>query len=128
MSLRDYTRDELYAELARREGPNPRELPWKAIPHCDECTHFRSWSTLGTCPSDYNPCEFKHRLSFKLPEEGPNDLNWGFYRKRCPDRKPLVGASHEQSCSVPAPPRTADWHAKGMRPDTPSIPNTPEKG
>ena len=79
--------------------------------NCDECSHFAPWPDRNeTAPDSYNPCEMRHRMSFRYPT-GPSDQNWGFYRDGCGDRQaggvarlPTLVADH----LVP-PPRTPNW-------------------
>jgi hypothetical protein len=85
-SFDDYTNEQLRAELVRRAGPKgqPKVVP---IKHCDECLNFVSVSLSERVPDTYNPCRLGHAMNFRYPQDGPNDTDWGFYRRSCLDRE-----------------------------------------
>lgn len=84
-AIRDFSEQELHAELARRRALREDKTPKR---WCDECEHFK--------PSDdpkltKNPCSKSHAMHFIMPES-PGDYEWGFYRRQCADWTPNVRA------------------------------------
>lgn len=80
-SLRDYTDEELFAEVARRCKERERIKPLK---WCDECEHFAGGATDGFVI--VNPCGKGHQMLFLMPD-GPADAEWGYYKRWCHDRR-----------------------------------------
>lgn len=81
--LKAFSTRALIDELARRTDvakPRSRIVP------CDECAHFKIWHGKSEIPADYNPCELRHDLCFRVPN-GYEDTNWGYYRPSCKDRR-----------------------------------------
>lgn len=77
-AIRDFSEQELHAELARRRALREDKKPKR---WCDECEHFK--------PSDdprltKNPCAKQHAMHFIMPES-QGDYEWGFYRRWCAD-------------------------------------------
>lgn len=87
MRFRDFSTDELLAEIVRRRNARATRRP---IVRCEDCAHFK---TSDTCYDDpeYNPCAKGHEMSFRMPEadDGPPEANsdWGHYRRVCADRE-----------------------------------------
>lgn len=82
-AIRDYSEQELLAELSRRRALRMDNKPTK---WCDECAHF--------APSDEpkltkDPCAKNHATHFLMPESA-GDYEWGYYRRWCRDWTPNV--------------------------------------
>lgn len=87
MRFKDFSTDELLAEIVRRRNARVSRRP---IVKCDGCKHFQTSETRYD-DDTYNPCQKGHEMSFRFPEadDGPADCNddWGYYRRVCPDRE-----------------------------------------
>ena len=80
MHLRDYSDDDLLAELLRRRNAKESEEP---IEHwCHDCIQFKG---NPRATDTYNPCQKKHVMNFHFPEEWESPEDNGFYRRACPD-------------------------------------------
>lgn len=80
--LAAFSEDELMAELVRRRNARADRRP---IVQCDRCKHFKTSETRYD-DDTYNPCSKGHAMSFRMPDDGPSDSDWGFYRRVCADR------------------------------------------
>lgn len=76
-ALAEYSDLQLANELARRS--QERANGDDEIEPCDECLWFGA-------PKKRDICLRGHTMKFRSPS-GPRDLNWGFYRRGCKDRK-----------------------------------------
>lgn len=81
--LRDFTDDDLLAELVRRRNGRTVAKPehW-----CHDCDHFKAWNEAprkGEMPESFNPCTNGHAMKFRAPEDYGDD--YGFYRLVCAD-------------------------------------------
>ena len=83
---------ELEAELVRRRKGEWREKPSPPLPFCDPCGNFIPFrgDPSTPIPEAYNPCANNHPMRFRVPQTmgDVHEGNWGFYKHRCPDRKP----------------------------------------
>lgn len=85
-SLDSVSDEALLRELRRRLliAAQDRDEPTE---WCDDCKHFRPWTSDKPVPENYNPCAFRHEVKFAMPreEDGPHGP-YGFYRIICLDR------------------------------------------
>ena len=79
--LKDYTDAELLAEVARRRKERERTKPTK---WCDECAHFAGG--IGDGKVLANPCSKEHQMLFLMPDSAA-DVEWGYYKRWCHDRR-----------------------------------------
>lgn len=79
MSLKNYSTEDLKAEIRRRERDYP--VSNRQIIPCDLCKHF---IPMKGDVKDYNPCELGHKMKFRAPEG--YEYVWGFYKPKCRDR------------------------------------------
>jgi hypothetical protein len=85
-SLKDFTTDELLAEIVRRRN-QPDEGEESPTVWCDDCPHFRTWSPRpGDPPRNYNPCSRHHKPHFWVPKPWESPEHYGYYLRVCPDR------------------------------------------
>lgn len=111
-SLADYSSDELLEELHRREINRERNKPvdrW-----CVDCAHFKFWKARSDPPDNYNPCQKKEEMSFRMPAEedgpSPDPSTWGFYRRGC-----WKFAPRPPEPAPPEPMTTEEIHANAAR-------------
>lgn len=82
MSLRDYTTNELAAEIRRREKTKGERVRlW-----CSECIYFKAWDQIPDPPNDYNPCSLGREMRFQSPSHDYTGDLTGFHRPGCRDR------------------------------------------
>lgn len=78
--LKPFSTDELLAEIVRRRSFHSRPISkW-----CDDCSHFIAWTGDIDPPEDFNPCDLKHGMSFRVGD-GYSNHDCGHYRVGCPD-------------------------------------------
>lgn len=102
MSLDHFTDQQMLDELLERRVE--RELGGENLEYCHDCRHFKPWGRKSEPPDDYNPCQRKHSMRFRMPEEWEDPhADHGYYRRVCSDRAPLPPPRPQPEPDPPPP-------------------------